>query len=470
MRRTLVICGVTIATTLAVGSPAWAVPALGRIDPHTGRVEEFTTGLAPASTPLGIAAGPDNALWFADQGAGAIGRVDPHSGRIEEFTTGLTPGAAPHEIAAGSGGMWFTDDGATKAIGRIDPATHHIEEFTAGLPQQSLPLGIAAGPEGDMWFTDGGSAAIGRITPAGSISELHEGFYGSVAPVEIALGPDDNLWFTGGATGALGRTDPATARTELVTVGGAGFFGVVGGPGGTVWLADEGFNRAIDTLNFSAPRNVSIEQTAHSAGLAVGSLPAEMAAGPEGRAWFTDQGTQRAIGRIDPRTYKIEEFDVTATPNYIAAGPEGDMWFTAGPSTGPVVLVPSIGSLRIAPTSLRPAASGGPTSEVTTAGTGATVTYTDTAAATTMFTVQRALRGRRHGHACIRGRRRAGRRCAVYVSVGAFAHTDVTGVNSFHFTARVRGHRLRRGRYRLLAVPSNTAGSGRAVHAAFRVH
>ncbi len=90
--------------------------------------------------------------------------------------------------------------------------------------------------------------------------------------------------------------------------------------------------------------------------------------------------------------------------------------------------------------------------------TGTTVSYSDSQAARTTFTVlsehpgvERAKRG------CVRPPRAApkigGRRCTRYVRVGSFIHTDHNGPNRFRFTGRIAGRALSPGRYLLQALP-----------------
>src|SRR5947209_1342181 len=88
-------------------------------------ITEFPVPTA-ASSPLGIAAGPDGALWFTEFGADKIGRITT-AGVVSEFAV-PTAGASPFEIAAG--------------------------------------------PDGALWFTEFSSGNIGRITTAGVVSEF----------------------------------------------------------------------------------------------------------------------------------------------------------------------------------------------------------------------------------------------------------------------------------------------------------
>jgi hypothetical protein len=53
--------------------------------------------------------------------------------------------------------------------------------------------------------------------------------------------------------------------------------------------------------------------------------------------------------------------------------------------------------------------------------------------------------------------------------VGNFTHADAAGHNRFHFTGRVRGHKLAVGPYKLVATPSAHGTTGQARSAKFRI-
>ena len=89
---------------------------------------------------------------------------------------------------------------------------------------------------------------------------------------------------------------------------------------------------------------------------------------------------------------------------------------------------------------------------------GGRVSYALDETATVTFTAQR------------RVRRKRSRRFRYVAIRGSFTHRGAIGGNRFRFSGRLRGRRLRRGRYRLTARPRDAAGnSGRAVRAAFRI-
>jgi glycerophosphoryl diester phosphodiesterase len=106
---------------------------------------------------------------------------------------------------------------------------------------------------------------------------------------------------------------------------------------------------------------------------------------------------------------------------------------------------------------------------------GTRVRYRLGSPATVTFRVQRArrARGRLVGGRCVRRTRgNAGRRrCIRYRTLrGKFTHRGGEGVNRFRWTGRLRGRRLRPGRYRLLARARSDAGArSKQTRAGFRI-
>jgi uncharacterized delta-60 repeat protein len=119
-----------------------------------------------------------------------------------------------------------------------------------------------------------------------------------------------------------------------------------------------------------------------------------------------------------------------------------------------------VGSIALNPRVLRAERSG---SSVTEAGTqiGTTVTYRLSEPATVTWRVRRARPGRRVRGRCVKPRRtnRARKKCRRHVRVrGSFTTAGAQGVNRFRFTGRLRNRKLRPGRYRLVAVATDSTG------------
>ena len=115
---------------------------------------------------------------------------------------------------------------------------------------------------------------------------------------------------------------------------------------------------------------------------------------------------------------------------------------------------PVLGALSLTPARFRVA-----TGKAAKKG-GTRVAYTDSAAASTRFTVQRRTVRVRRGHRTVR-----------WTSVrGSLTHRDRAGANSVAFSGKWNGRALKPGRYRLTAVARDSAGRSSATKTkAFRV-
>ncbi len=104
---------------------------------------------------------------------------------------------------------------------------------------------------------------------------------------------------------------------------------------------------------------------------------------------------------------------------------------------------------------------------------GAKVGYRLSEAARVKFIVELATTGRKTRGKCVRATRsnRRKRRCTRWVAVrGSFTHAGSAGRNSFRFTGRLRGKRLKPGTYRLVGVGVDSArNKGRAVKVSFKI-
>jgi uncharacterized delta-60 repeat protein len=103
--------------------------------------------------------------------------------------------------------------------------------------------------------------------------------------------------------------------------------------------------------------------------------------------------------------------------------------------------------------------------------TGSKVSYNSTLAATTRFTVQRATKGIKKGKSCKKAKKGAkGKACTLYVAVkGSFTRPTAAGANSFKFTGRMGGKKLKPAKYRLVAQPSSAGGKGAKKTAKFKI-
>jgi PKD repeat protein len=142
--------------------------------------------------------------------------------------------------------------------------------------------------------------------------------------------------------------------------------------------------------------------------------------------WNFGDGSSAAGAVVNHAFAKASRHHVTVT----ATDLDG---FTAGASL--TITVPAVTELSIKPSRFR-------------SSHGARITYMASQRAATTFRVLRAKTGK---------------------LVGKLTHKSHAGKNHFHFAARLKGHALKSGRYRLVAVPRNAAGIGRPVSVKFTI-
>ena len=317
----------TFVLVLIVGacllSGVTATPARAAVP---GTVTNYTgTGI---SGPVGIAAGPDGALWFVNNPNDSIGRIST-SGTVTNYAgTGIS---RPYGISAGSdGALWFTNQG-NDSIGRIS-TSGVVTNYTG--PGVSYPYDIAAGADGALWFTNVVSNSIGRISTSGVVTNYTG--TGISAPTAIAPGPDGALWFTNEGNDSVGRIGTSGVVTNYTGTGISNPYGIAAGPDGALWFTNSG-NNSIGRISTSG---VVTNYTDPSI-----DYPSAIAAGPDGALWFTNQ-SGNSIGRIST-SGSITNYTGTgiSSPSGIAAGPDGALWFTntANNSIGRIQAVQPVG-------------------------------------------------------------------------------------------------------------------------------
>jgi len=150
------------------------------------------------SGPFGIAAAPDNNLYYTESATDKIGRIGNLFTAQSEIS--LTAGTVPEQIVRGpDGNLWFTEFGSNK-IGRLSPNSFSVTGEFPALTPNAGPTGITVGQDGALWFTETGLDKIGRITTGGVVSEFTSAVTG-LGPEGIAVAPDGSLWFCEPGTG-----------------------------------------------------------------------------------------------------------------------------------------------------------------------------------------------------------------------------------------------------------------------------
>jgi virginiamycin B lyase len=412
-----------------------------------------------AATPTGIVRGPDGNLWFVEKTNNAVGRIAP-TGAVTEFSLAtLQANSGPLEIALGTNGLLYFTEANVDRIASINPLAGSNGAISASLTESAIVpsgngagaaglAGIAPGPDGRLWFTEAAVSRVGYVTTdLATITEFSGGISAVSAPTGVTAGPDGALWFTEKSGNRIGRiaTGGAPVSEFSLPTAGAQPTGITLGPDGALWFSENG----ADQIGRIDPVSHAVTEFP----LAKGSAPQGIVAGPDGAVWFTEFGRDR-IGRLSLTSSTPTSTSTTTPPPTT--------------TTQPATPAPQLSAAKLSRTVFAAENKGASLTARRMRGTD--ISYDESEAATTMFTVLRTVVGHKRGMRCAPGRpAKHQKRCTREVSVGSFTHEDAAGEVTVHFTGRVGGRKLKPGRYVFALAPKAGGKTGRTVELPFRI-
>jgi len=134
------------------------------------------------SRPHDPLAAHDGSIWWSGQLVNKLGRVDPKTGVIREYTL-KSAFTGPHGIAEDkAGNVWFTGNN-TALIGKLDPNTGLVTEYPMPDANAKDPHTLNFDQNGILWFTVQQANMLGRLDPATGAVKLVTLADAEVAPV-----------------------------------------------------------------------------------------------------------------------------------------------------------------------------------------------------------------------------------------------------------------------------------------------
>jgi virginiamycin B lyase len=128
--------------------------------------EKFTEISLPrtgnASTnPIGMAMDSQGMIWYTQFRTSNIGRFDPRTNSVEQFSTGLITGASYGIVSDKQGNIWTSQQRVDRII-KISTKDLSISEFR--IPTNgSFAENVAVDPSGNVWFVETAGNKIGMI-------------------------------------------------------------------------------------------------------------------------------------------------------------------------------------------------------------------------------------------------------------------------------------------------------------------
>ena len=268
---------------------------LGRLDPKTGEMKEYSLPSDKNAGPHGLVADKDGNIWFTANFGGYIGKLDPRTGKVTEFKMPVEKADDPHTAVFDAHGiLWFTVQGGNM-VGRLDPKTGKFD--MKEVPTESaLPYGIQINSKGTPIFCELGTNKMASIDPQTmAIKEypLPEG----VRPRRLAIAADGTVYFTDFKSGHLGTLNTSTGSVKLFdSPGGAESnpYGITITPDGMVWYSESGVHP--NTIVQFNPKTQTFAQAKIPSG---GGVVRNMAATSDGRVYIACSGVDK-VGIVSP--------------------------------------------------------------------------------------------------------------------------------------------------------------------------
>lgn len=177
-----------------------------KLNPDTAELTRFRLPFEDTAGIHSAVPADDGSVWFTEAAKGRLGRLDPKTGKIEEFQNpadeqGRRNGTHTVRYDVASGRAWSSGG---RAISMLDYHTKQWAHFDLG-----GTYGNVAGHNGDEWFTSfRDNGPIGRVSKDLKLSKFQPPTDGK--PQRLEVDENNIVWFTERTGNKIGRFDPET--------------------------------------------------------------------------------------------------------------------------------------------------------------------------------------------------------------------------------------------------------------------
>lgn len=181
------------------------VNRLTKLDPRTGKVEEWpvpnpTRALIHSVTPTA-----DGTVWFteANSWVNKIGKFDPVTQKVTEYQDPQKPGEKHTCVVDRDGNVWSTG----VPLSRFDPKTEKFTEYR----EVPSAYGIDVDQQGNVWFAEfEKDGKIGKVDPkTGKVTKWMPPTLNAF-PRRLKIDPQGMVWFAEYQAGKIARFNPKT--------------------------------------------------------------------------------------------------------------------------------------------------------------------------------------------------------------------------------------------------------------------
>jgi len=289
--------------------------------------------------PHDVVMDPDGMVWYSNFGEQAVGRMDPKTGKVTEFSIPVQkPGSPTGELGLEldhDGNLWFGMS-FQGAIAKFDRKTEKFQvwnapaDYNKEMTQINMAAPQSSHVDGKVWSQNNGFAIVHRYDLATGATEtfvpfknVKEGENHNI--YDVIPDAQNNAYFTEFANEHIGRVDAKTGQISLwptPTKGSAPRRGQMDAQG-RIWFGEyrgnrigmfdtktEKFQEWLAPTAWSAPYDALLDKTGH--------------------VWTGSMTTDRVI-RLDPKTGKMDEYLLPRSTNIRRVfvderGPKPALW------------------------------------------------------------------------------------------------------------------------------------------------
>jgi virginiamycin B lyase len=184
---------------------------LGRLDPKTGAMKEFT--LPKGAGPHGLIEDKEGNIWYTGNANGTMGKLNPKTGEVREYKMPDPAARDPHTpLFDLKGNLWFSLQQANM-VGRLNPATGEIKLVTMPTAR-SLPYGMVRTSKGVPVVCLFGTNKIATLDPETMAVKEYTLPNAESRPRRIAITSDDMIWYADYSRGYLGQLNLSTGAVK----------------------------------------------------------------------------------------------------------------------------------------------------------------------------------------------------------------------------------------------------------------
>ena len=140
---------------------AYDVGHIGRFDPKTKETRMYQ--VPDAIMIKGITVAPDDTVWVGDFVGGTLVKLDPDTGRMEQFRPPTRYAEFYTAVVAKDGQIWLSDFSGSQMT-RFNPVTKQFTEYPLPAPDGMVRF-FGLDPHGKVWYVDFETGKIGVLDP-----------------------------------------------------------------------------------------------------------------------------------------------------------------------------------------------------------------------------------------------------------------------------------------------------------------